>query len=310
MGWFDQEQDDSQPVIPAIPTRSELRLACVASLADSATVQLVVVEKPIIDMQEILRALDPIHGRAHQELGELRRDKLLTTGVAIRTEHSAPGDAFTLYCSLNRDTISALRHGDTGSARELREHAQRIEQETLAPWLMEITEGGASWSTSDVEPSSRTDPTRTWLDRALYAQHVDEAQDVAEPIWTAVNEVADVRHRYTKHGLGAQVTTGRVWKIDRVLSELRPEGPSPEASFAFLTDEVLAAGLRLGDPVVIRHEEVGPGVLLTMLERGLEKGASASRISGQPLPRHLDELLDAVSIRGRTRSVRPMRRFA
>lgn len=269
-----------------------------------------VVEKPIIDTQEILRALDPIHGRARREFGELHRDKLLTTGVAIGSDQSAPGEAFTLYCSLNRDTISALRHGDTGSARELREHAQRIEQDTLAPWLREIAQGTTSWNTSDFELSSRADATHTWLDRALYAQHVDEVQDVAEPIWTAVNEVADVRRRYTDHGLGARVTTGRVWKIDSVLSELRPEGPSPEASFAFLTDEVLAAGLRLGDPVVIRHEEVGPGVLLTMLERGLEKGAKTGRVSGQALPRHLDELLDAVSLRGRTRSVRPMRRFA
>ncbi len=167
-----------------------------------------VVEKPIIDTQEILRALDPIHGRARREFGELRQHKLLTTGVAIRSEQSAPGDAFTLYCSLNRDTISALRHGDTGRARELRQHAQRIEQDTLAPWLMEIAEGDASWSTSNVELSSRADTTRTWLDRALYAQHVDEVQDVPEPIWTAVNEVADVRRRYTDHDLGS---SGHDW---------------------------------------------------------------------------------------------------
>ena len=69
-------------------------------------------------------------------------------------------------------------------------------------------------------------------------------------------------------------------------------------------------GLRLGDPAVIRHEELSPGILLTTLERGLERNGRLSRVTGQALPRHLDDLLDSSQLTDRSRSVRPLRRMA
>src|ERR1700682_2296598 len=95
-----------------------------------------VYEKPIIDKRELLRALDPVHGHGSREYDRLRRAELLSTGLKFsRVGAGGAVPAVELFCSLNRDVISALR-GDRGdTARKLRAHAQRIEHDTIGPWL-------------------------------------------------------------------------------------------------------------------------------------------------------------------------------
>lgn len=268
-----------------------------------------VFEKPLIDMRELRRALDPIHGRGDQEFDRLQQAQLLSTGIS--TGDQRQDQQLTLYCSLNRDTISAIRRGRIDVARDIRQHAERIERETLGPWL---GMAAGSWAASD-EPvlELEEDPVTatTWIDRMLFASGRPGETEVAEPVWNAAREVTEIRARYQEEDFNVRLTLGRVWRIDDALSEIRPELASLEESFVFQADEVLTAGLRLGDPVVIRHEELGPGIFLTTLERGLDRSARTSRVSGQPLPRHLEELLDSAALPSRNRVVRrPLRRVA
>jgi hypothetical protein len=134
--------------------------------------------------------------------------------------------------------------------------------------------------------------------------------DVASPIWNAAREVAEVRAQFEDEHAAARLTIGRVWRIDERLTEVRPMTRSVEDSFVFFTEEILAADLRLGDPVAIRHEELAAGVILTTIERGVESTRRLSTLTGQSLPRHLEELLDATRLGSSNNRVRPLRRVA
>ncbi|MGA8363145.1 MAG: hypothetical protein WB709_01345 [Solirubrobacteraceae bacterium] len=270
-----------------------------------------VFEKPIIDKRELLRALDPVHGRGGVEYDRLRRARLLSMGVTDEGADSGSAKpAIELFCSLNRDAISAVRRGHTQTARDIREHAQRIERSTIGPWLKATNALQPTPEEARLELSPEDDGRQSWIDRVFFAVDSDDDSEVAEPIWNAAQEVAEVRAHYEEEDATARLTVGRVWKIDEIFSELRALTPSVDNSFAFFSDEVFAAGLRLGDPVVIRHEELAPGIFLTTLERGVERDRRVSRISGQPLPRHLDELLDSSELAPRKRLVRPLRQIA
>ena len=241
-----------------------------------------------------MRALDPVHGRGEGEYERLRRARLLSTGLRTKNNLGVAeaGQALTLYCSLNRDAISAVRRGHSDIAREIHDHAQRIETTMIAPWLEAVSESWLSFDASASEPVDEDDVLCGWTDHLFFAAAPGGEQSVAEPIWDAARAVAEVRTKYAQDDPHVRLTIGRVWRMDDSLSEIRPESPDLEESFAFFTDELLEAGLRLGDPVVIRHEELGRGVFLTTFERGLERAVRTSRISGQPLPQHLEELLD------------------
>jgi hypothetical protein len=171
-----------------------------------------------------------------------------------------------------------------------------------------------SWAAPDepiVELEEDPAVSGNWVDLMLFAAPTAGEVEVAEPVWSAAREVAEVRARFTEEDVNVRLSVGRVWRIDDALSEVRPEVPSVDESFVFRADEVLNAGLRLGDPVVIRHEDLGPGVFLTTIERGLDRSARTSRVSGQPLPRHLEDLLDASALQTRNQVVRrSLRRVA
>jgi hypothetical protein len=270
-----------------------------------------VYEKPIIDKRELLRALDPVHGRGHREYDRLRRAELLSTGVRYGRAHtSASEPSVELFCSLNRDAISALRGGHTETAREIRAHAQRIEHDTIGPWLEAVDELNLTFTDLQPEVAATEESRGHWVDRVLFSADMGDETEIAEPIWNAAREVAEIRSRYEMEHATARLTIGRVWKIDETLSEVRSTTPSAEDSFAFFTDEIFAAGLCLGDPVVVRHEDLAPGVFLTTIERGVERERRVSRVSGQPLPPHLEKLLDSTSLSTREHLVRPLRRVA
>jgi hypothetical protein len=270
-----------------------------------------VLEKPLIDKRELLRALDPIHGRGAGEYGRLRQAQLLSTGVRAEIPQFTGSSGLTLYCSLNRDAISAVRRGHTEKARDIREHAERIEQDTIAPWLEGLSESWPLSEARELDIADDDDDARAdWINRVLFNGPATGDAEVAEPVWSAAREVAEVRSRYEEEDANVRLTIGRVWTIDEVFSEVRPEAPAIDESFPFFVDEIFTAGLRLGDPVVIRHEELARGVFLTTLERALERVTRVNRVSGQALPPHLDALLDASRLQPRRRATRPLRRLA
>jgi hypothetical protein len=270
-----------------------------------------VFEKPVIDKRELMRALDPIHGRGEREYERLRKADLLSVGVtANQNQASSARHGLTLFCSLNRDAVSAVRRGHPETASEIRQHAERIERETIEPWLRGALDRDLGPGRGVVELPDEGTRQQDWIDRVLFVAKRNGDPEVPEPVWNAAREVAEIRDRYQDGDAHVRLTVGRVWNIDDAITEVRPELlPSGEA-FAFFTDEVLAAGLRLGDPVVVRHEELSPGIFLTTFERGLERTSRVSRVSGQPLPRHLDELLDSSELTARTSTTMPLRHLA
>jgi hypothetical protein len=158
----------------------------------------------------------------------------------------------------------------------------------------EITVGGRAW--------------REWLDRAFF----DSAQtdEIVAPVLDAAQDIAEVRQRYTAEDPYVRVMVGRVWKIDARFAEIRPEQAAAEESVVVGTEEIFEVGLRLGDPVVIRQEELQAGISLTSVERGLERGQQVNPVSGQPILAHVDELLDSSELGVRTRLVPPLRQIA
>lgn len=271
-----------------------------------------VFEKPLIDTRELRRAVDPIHGRGNGELDRLQEAGFLSSGISTgdRGRQGWP-QRLTLYCSLNRDAISAIRRGRTATARKIRAHAQRIEKETLGPWLETAVDSWAAFDEPGVERYEGSGAHTSWIDRMLFASPTANETEVAASVWNAAREVAEIRARYQEDDFTVRLTIGRVWRIDDALSEVRPEPPSLDDSVVFGSDEVLSAGLRLGDPVVIRHEDLSPGVFLTTIERGLDSSTRTSRVTGQPLPRHLEELLDSSILPSRHQIVRrSLRRVA
>lgn len=109
----------------------------------------------------------------------------------------------------------------------------------------------------------------------------------------------------------AQVTLGRLWRSGEELAEIRPVEPSAQEAFSFLAEEVFSAGLRLGDPVAVRHEAGAPGVFITTLEPALDVARrSDPKLASPPPPAHLDALLDESRLSARSGDVPPLRRVA
>jgi hypothetical protein len=268
-----------------------------------------VFEKPIIDMRELLRAIDPVHGQGASDYESMREANLLSHGVWMGRPHDTDSTrALALYCSLNRDAVSSARRGHLDTAAEIRGHAERIEREQIQPWLEAAVGTEQALPTVIPEDVESARAWREWLDRALFGGGDNGQTKVAEPVLEAAREVAEVRSNYEGDDLNVRLTIGRVWRIEDHLTEVRPE--SLGESYAFPTKEVFAAGLRLGDPVVIRHEELSPGVFLTTFERGIESARRISRLSGQALPTHLGELLKSVKLRKHQPRTRPLRQLS
>jgi len=266
-----------------------------------------VLEKPIIEKRELMRALDPIHGRGEPEFERLRSAGVLSTGIApSQGPASQTGLGAALYCSLNRDAISAARGGHVEVAHELSRHALRIERDRLAPWLeIALAE---NLPTDSEEGAVGGRAWREWLDRAFF----DSAQsnEIVAPVLDAAQDIAEIRHRYMAEDPYVRVMVGRVWRIDDRFAEIRPEQAVVEESVVVGTEEIFEVGLRLGDPVVIRQEELQAGISLTSVERGLEQRQQVSPVSGQPILAHVEELLDSSELGARTRLVPPLRQIA
>jgi hypothetical protein len=267
-----------------------------------------VFEKPIIDTNELLRALDPLGTGPAREFDRLRTARVVSTGmVAPGFRSPVRSDPVRLYCALNRDAIISARHGDSATASEFRRHAERIERETLVPWLQAAAE--APEVDLDVLSPKGEQELGDWIDDLLFGPPTDGEARVVEPAVIAARDIAEVRAQLSESEPRASLIVGRVWAIGDVFTDVRPIDTVLEDSFAVFSEEVLSAGLRLGDPVVVRHEELAPGLSLTTVERGLEDSRRVSRITGQPLPRHLDELLDAASLGSSRQFARPLRRL-
>lgn len=164
---------------------------------------------------------------------------------------------------------------------------------------MESTNG---WTQTNVAPARATDG---WLDRLFIEGHGD-GPELADAIVQAAREVTEVRAG--KQGNPYHVTVGRVWHIGEKLAEIRSDAHA-DIPVAFATDEIFAAGLRLGDAAVVGHEEIAPGVLLTTIERGLEQKSRLNPMTGQQMPVHVEALLDSQDLPARTNPVRRRLRF-
>ena len=215
---------------PLTPTRkaSPLRTdasgtgwrTCSASTRDGRyRIPEMVFEKPIIDKHELMQALDPVHRRGEVEFERLTNAKLLSRGVKTDANRPHTHIGGTLYCSLNRDAISAIRHGHVETAGEIRNHAERIEADMIAPWLELVGEASNVDDEIALELDSEERAEQKWMRRVLTV--VDEAHEgeVGQAIWEAAQEVAEVRAQY--EGLGiSHVTIARVWRINEEFSEL------------------------------------------------------------------------------------------
>jgi hypothetical protein len=264
-----------------------------------------VIEKPVIEKTELMKALDPIHGRGKAQFQALRQAGVLTPGVAPGHGSSDRGVPL-LFCSLNRDAISASRRGLGDVAKEFGKHARRIEEEQIAPWLTNAFEAYDASSASSEGDERRIG--QRWLKHVLF-QLTADSEEIAEPVARAAASIAEVRDRFAPEDPYVRFVTGRIWRMDDAFSEIRPEGQNLE-SIVVSTEEIYALGLRLGDPVVVRHEELQSGIYLTTVERGLEPSRRVSPISEQPVPEHLDQLLDSAELGARTRIARPLRQLA
>jgi hypothetical protein len=268
-----------------------------------------VLEKPIIEKHELMKAIDPIHGRGDSEFDRLRNAGVLSMGVAPESGSQSPAsNPHALYCSLNRDVISAVRGGHAEVARELGRHAQRIEQDRIGPWLRSAYETSPPQVAGEVNGGARA--WREWLDQAFFDSFSLDADEIVGPVLDAVQDIAEVRDRYASEDPYLRIVVGRIWKIDETFTEVRPEQGAGAESFVVKTEEVFALGLRLGDPVVIRQEELQRGISLTTVERGLEPRRHISLVSGQPMPGHLETLLESSELGGRAHLVPPLRQLA
>jgi hypothetical protein len=265
-----------------------------------------VFEKPLIDSRELLRAIDPVRGRNSAAVRSLTQRQLISPGIDLREVVRQP---LLLYCSLNRDAVSAVRSGHQEVAREIRDHAERIEQGVLAPWLMSAAESALDHRDEDDEHTGSQDVSSSWVDRLLIRRQVDRLEPFPAVV-EAAREVAEIRAVYADDALEVQVIVGHVWRVGDDLAEVRTTA-GPAAAFALPTAELFDAGLRLGDPVVLRHEALAPGTILTTYERGIETDARINRLSGQSLPRHLDQLLDGSPLSAQRLTIdRPIKRLA
>lgn len=254
-----------------------------------------------------MRALDPIHGRGEPEFERLKGAGVLSRGIAQWQGPPRQGGlGAALYCSLNRDAISAVRGGHVEVALELRRHAQRIERDRLAPWLEKALAEHPASDPEEVAVGGRA--WREWLDRAFFDSV--QTDEIVAPVLDAAQDIAEVRQRYAAEDPYVRVIVGRVWRIDDRFAEIRPERAVAEESVVVGTEEIFEVGLRLGDPVVIRQEELQVGLSLTSVERGLERRQQVSPVSGQPILAHVEELLDSSEIGARTRLVPPLRQIA
>lgn len=266
-----------------------------------------VLEKPIIEKKELMRALDPVHGRGGPEFERLRSAGVLSGGIAPPTGLPSKGvPVTTFFCSLNRDAISAVRGGHVEVAHELSRHAHRIEHDRLASWLGIAFAENPPAESGEIPVGARV--WREWLDQAFFGP--SQSDQIAAPVLDAARDIAEVRQRYTAEDPYVRVMVGRVWRIDDRFAEIRPEQAATEESVVVGTEEIFELGLRLGDPVVIRQEELQAGLSLTSVERGLEPRQHVNPISGQPVPVHLEELLDTSELGVRTRLVPPLRQIA
>ena len=149
---------------------------------------------------------------------------------------------------------------------------------------------------------------REWLDRAFF--DFAQSDEIVAPVLDAAQDIAEVRQRFTAEDPYVRVMVGRVWRIDDRFAEIRPEQVVAEESVVVGTEEIFDVGLRLGDPVVIRQEELQAGISLTSVERGLERRQQVNPVSGQPILAHVKELLDSSELGVRTRLVPPLRQIA
>lgn len=262
-----------------------------------------VLENPLIDARTLARAVDPVHGRGVPELAALRAAGVVSAGI---TTEILTGRPLRLYCSLNRDALAATRQGDRVAATQIRQHAERIEADTLSPWVDSLTSVAT-------DPSIEADEEAAgdgWIDRLLFAD-AKEGRALVEPVLHAARDIAEVRDGYGMLAPPTRVITGRVWSIDDTFAEIRPEAGVLQPTFPAFAEDIFAAGFRLGDPVVVRFEALTSGQTLQVFERGLDYAGRRDPVSGHTRPPHLETLLDEREPPSRRPTVsRPLRRIA
>lgn len=275
-------------------------------------------ERPMIDRSDLLWTLDPRGERAVPRYRRLLREAVLTPGVVTQTRRGGrlTGSA-RIFCSLNRELVAAKRAERLDLLADLRAETMRIESELVREWAEAIGEHLAR--SRDVDEAlplgdgrpriSR--PGDNWLRAALRWQDEQECSAVTAVALAAAQEVQRVRATLERRDFRPVVVTlGRVWRIGDERAEIRAVEPAVQEAFSFFTDEVFSAGLRLGDPVAVRHEAVGPGGVITTIEPALDTEGRAEHLGDPAPPAHLDGLLDESRLSVRSSEVPPLRRVA
>ena len=236
--------------------------------------------------------------------------------MSLRRQNRLEGSTF-VFSALNREALRAVRYDDRALAEELAGEAATLERDSLDAWVREANDWYASRPIDDdgiIAPAEglwRPGPgaARRWS-RQLLRDAADEAPELLTVLADAATAADAVRDRLSDRLGPANTTLARVWRIGDVRTELRPLDTELAEPFSFLTEEVLAAGLRLGDAVSVRHEAIAPGVVITTLDPAVDLRPRGKRLSPRPSPVHLDELLDESERPKRATSPAPLRRVA
>lgn len=274
-------------------------------------------ERPVLDRGDLLDVLDIIPERAEATFRWLRTRSLLSRGIRVvpRRGNRLDGSA-TLFSSLNWDALRAARTSDWDLAREFVGEAGHLEAEELSRWVRALRD----WSSDHFEAEQVVVPTTNvwspprasdrWGRRALGAA-VEEGAEILAFVRPAAEATDAVRQRLADRLPPAPTRLCRVWRIRESRAELRPLDAGVEEAYEFFSDEVLAAGLRLGDPVSVRHDAIAPGVAITTLDPAVELGRRAkTTLTARSLPEHLGALLDEADLVTRPSEPPPIRRVA
>lgn len=269
-------------------------------------------ERPLIDRGDLLDALGPIPQRAELSYRWLRKRGLISPGVSVRPRRAGAlyGSAVVLS-ALNREAIAALRVNDLNSAREVSLEATRLEHE-LKDWVEAVEavrppdeqEDLAAPDTALWRPDH---PGDRWSRRMV--RHLEvHAPDLLMQLSASADALSRARVRLPPQVPLAETTLSRVWRIGRDHAELRPVNEGP--NFAFLSAEVLRGGLRLGDALLVRHEEIAPGTVITTLDPAVEIAPRGSRLNDYRSVPHVGALLEEQPPKKRSEDPKPLRRVA
>jgi hypothetical protein len=248
-----------------------------------------IVERPFLTKQEILRAYDPAGRASDAAFKRLRREGVVSAGVTIRPRRSGRiAGRLTAYSALNRDAAVAYRKDRASLARRIAKAAARVEQSSNARrFALLATEG----SPDEAQPTLHSVVCHVAsLDRSV-------VDDLARKTLRLRED--DLANALTETGV-----TLVLGVVARILDQSAELQASDGLSYSVPVSELATRGLaHQGEPVAVWMEGLGEGGLFTVLEPAWADdeetvwNAQSDRPFDEdrpPLPEDLDQRLDDV----------------